>query len=82
MITKQETFKRLLSGHYRSVNSLDKKLWTIMKEKFYWSLTATDLGEDIAFKSVPGDFYVKSIYQDSLEWHKNIKACLVKLGRI
>ena len=82
MITKQERFKKLLAGHYKSINGLDRDLWMMMQERFYWSLTITDIGEDIAFKSVPGDFYIKSIYEDSLEWYKNVKAFLVKLGRI
>lgn len=82
MISKQETFKKLLSNHYKSITDLDEELWTTMKKTFWWSLTLTNDDKDAAFKSVSGNFYVKNIYENSSEWHKDIRACLKELGRL
>lgn len=81
-MSKQEIFKRILSGYYRSVNNLDKELWATMSEKFYWSLTLNDKDENVAFKSISGDFYITNIYENSLGWHNDIRSCLKILDRI
>jgi len=82
MITKQETFKRILSGYYTSHNMVETPLWELMKKRCSWSLTLVAPPNDkyIAFRMVHGEFYVKEVYENGPEWHEDIKECAKELG--
>ena len=80
MITKQETFKRILSGYYTSYKIVEAPLWELMRERCGWSLTLAVSNEYIAFRMAPGEFYIKQVYENGLEWHKDIKECAKELG--
>lgn len=81
MITKQETFKRILSGYYTEYSMVETELWEKMRERCGWSLTlAISNDKNVAFKIVAGDFYIKQVYENGSEWHENIKECAKELG--
>ena len=80
MVSKQETFKRILSGYYTSHTMVETPLWEMMKGKCGWSLTLSISNEFIAYRMTHGEFYVKQVYENSPEWHEDIKECVKELG--
>lgn len=82
-MSKQETFKRILSGYYTSHTMLETPLWWLMKKRCYWSLTlavSNYKNMAVAFKTIDGEFYVKQVYENGAEWHEDIKECAKELG--
>lgn len=81
MISKQETFKNVLSNKYNSAKKLDLELLAAMK-KLGWAIYF-DHGED-GYKRVI-DSEVGSIYygfEGSPEWQNDVKRCLKQLDRL
>lgn len=79
--SKQETFKRILSGYYTSYEMLEISLWELMRERCSWSLTLSAVdGSPHAFKMVPGTWFIRQAYENGPEWHEDIKKCAKELG--
>lgn len=84
-MTKQETFKKILSDDFRRWNDLDKDMRMHMCNIFKWTIILhpdISMGSGIAYKTKDGDRYVKLVYEDGPDWHNDILFCLKKLGRI
>lgn len=83
MISKQETFKRILSGYYTSHTMVETPLWELMKKRCHWSLTlAVSNDKNVAFKIVNGKWFIRQAYENGPEWHKDIKECAKELGML
>ena len=80
-MSKQETFKKLLSNYFQQWNDLDKEMQASMRFTFYWSLTLINASH-VSYKTVDGAWFVKSVYEGGPEWRQDILSCLKKLGRI
>lgn len=81
MISKQQTFKNVLSNKYNNSKSLDLELLAAMK-KLGWAIYF-EHGED-GYKRVV-DSSEGAIYygfEGSPEWQDDIKRCLTQLNRL
>lgn len=83
MISKQETFKRILSGYYTEYSMVETELWELMKKRHNWGLTfSPSQDKHIAFRMVNSKWFIKQVHENGPEWHKDIKECAKELGML
>lgn len=80
-LSKQKMFQRILSGYYSEHMMVETELWEYMKKHCHWSLTLSSDGYNyVAFKMVNGDHYIKQVYENGAEWHRDLKSCMKEMG--